>query len=556
MSILAPFIALWLFMASIPAFPASLVQPAAPAIWLAPLQPSRPGEPPAGIVDFEQLFKPGAAWAEAAARIAAFKLYPSVAREASDAQLQAIISGLAARHIPLALEGDILIRTSRCDPNPGTGDGIIPAVARLKRLGADLRYFDMNGPLVAGHTYVGRPACHASIDEVAADAANTIRRLRDIYPSLQFGDIEPVGHAPTYPDWAELPAWFAAFKKATGELPAFFHTDITWGLPWRDDLRRIAAMNAASGVPLGVILNGTGHELSDADYAAAVQLHARQVEEALGQLPAQVIFQSWDPYPRHALPDTDPTAMTGYVLDFLRVPARLTSSPVAAPTAPIHARLTDAAGTPVAGAKVVLEAVPASSSDGLVAQSMQGTTPPRTRSALVALRVRDECMCTPDPARLSVAGFSFEGSGQKPFHWNFDAWGQAAPTMITARSERGVPVLTIAVPAGQKLSLNGPRFPVAANAPFDAKFLLHVPPASTGTGFVALIFFGDDGREIHRAIFPLTSTWRPVGQGVTDQHGNVAVATPGALPTGAALRLSYPGDSHYKPTTSNPKQSE
>ena len=36
----------------------------------------------------------------------------------------------------------------------------------------------------------------------------------------------------------------------------------------------------------------------------------------------QVVFQTWVSYPDHVLPETDPTSMTGIVLNYLQTPTR------------------------------------------------------------------------------------------------------------------------------------------------------------------------------------------------------------------------------------------
>jgi hypothetical protein len=475
-----------------------------------------------------------------------FKIYPGFARHASDADLGRVIAGLADRHIPLALEGDILIRTSRCELGLRKGQGIIPVVARLKRLGGDLRYIAMNGPLVSGHTNTKPPSCHASIKDVAADAADTIRALRKIYPNLAFGDIEPVGHAPNYPDWRELPEWFAAFKAATGMPLAFIHTDITWGLPWRDDLQVVARLAHQAGVPFGVILNGDGHELSDAAYAHSVQLHEEQVA-ALPEVKVDyVVFQSWSAYPKRIMPESDPSSMTGIVLDYLRPPTRLVFVDPAR-AGQVEARLTDVAGKPLGGVEIIAEMFDPRQEASLVPQSIAGTVPQGAREALFAVRLQTERAFPKEASHLSIAAFQYAEDNSPAFHWNLQTWAAKYPAVTSGTLVGDVPVLRISGAPGQGIVLNGPRFPVSPNEPFQAGFDWQVDPGSAQAGYAALIFFGADGIEFHRVLHDMIATWRPLERVVTNAEGLVTVLRPRSLPQDGMFRLRYAGDREHRP---------
>jgi hypothetical protein len=528
----------------------SPVVAAQPVIWLAPLDPrAEPGGLSKGSEDYLELFSPGAPWAETASHVAAFKIYPEFARHASDSDLDRVIAGLADRHIPLALEGDILIRTSRCEPGLRTGQGIIPTVARLKQLGGDLRYIAMNGPLVSGHTQTKPFSCHAPIKDVAADAADTIRALRKFYPNLAFGDIEPVGHAPNYPDWRELPEWFAAFKAGTGMPLAFIHTDITWGLPWRGDLQVVARLAHEAGIPFGVILNSDGYELSDADYARSVQFHEEQVAALPGVKVDHVVFQSWVAYPKHAMPESDPSSMTGVVLNYLRPPTRLVAAgPTGAGQA--QARLMDAEGRPLAGAEISAEMFDPRPEASLVTQSIAGTVPPGAREALFALRMQTESAFPRESTHLSIAAFQYAEHGRPTFHWDLQAWAARYPAIVTGALVGDVRLLRITGAPGQAIALNGPRFPVTPDEPFQASFSWQVDPSAADAGYAALIFIGADGIELHRARHVMSTTWRPVEQVQTNAEGLVIVSRPPSLPPDGLFRLRYAGDHAHRPASS------
>jgi hypothetical protein len=190
--------------------------------------------------------------------------------------------------------------------------------ARLKRLGGDVQYVAMAGPLVDGHVYKKQFYCHDTIEEVAVDAAKTIEAIRQLFPIVLVGDIEPLAHNPEYPDWSEFPNWLDAFKREAHVPISFIHLDVRWALAWQSDLKELREITRHSGVELGVIYHADPRATSSEAAALDLAMHEDEVEGAPGIRPDQVIFQSWLNYPDHVLPETDPASMTGIVLNYLR----------------------------------------------------------------------------------------------------------------------------------------------------------------------------------------------------------------------------------------------
>jgi hypothetical protein len=258
-----------------------------------------------------------APWKEVASQVSVFQIYADILRRASDEDLMKLINYLGENKIALAIEIPVLADTAWCEPGKKRNRWMVPLLARLKRLGGDLRYVAMVGPLVDGHIYKKQFYCHLPIDDVAADAAKTINAMQQLFPNIIVGDIEPLAHNPEYPDWSEFPLWLEAFKREAKTPISFIHLDVRWALDWEGDLKQLAKIARDSGVSLGVIYHGDPTAQSSEAVARGLARHEDEVEQRAGVALDEVIFQSWLNYPDHVLPETDSTSMTGIVRDYL-----------------------------------------------------------------------------------------------------------------------------------------------------------------------------------------------------------------------------------------------
>jgi hypothetical protein len=64
--------------------------------------------------------------------------------------------------------------------------------------------------------------------QAAADVADVMSIYRQVFPDVQYGDIEnlPLQDDPQW--WADFAAWADALKTSTGRALAFFHMDVAW----------------------------------------------------------------------------------------------------------------------------------------------------------------------------------------------------------------------------------------------------------------------------------------------------------------------------------------
>ncbi len=268
------------------------------------------------------LFVQNAPWQGAAKKIQVFKIYPEWLDEATNQQLQSQFQNLKSRGIALALEFGAVTRASNCNGGiVGEGAGgqeLVAAAKRIQENGGDLKYIAMDEPLYFTGLATLPTSCSLPVSWVAANAASNLLPVRSVFPSVQFGDIEPIGATklPFAKELARYQAGLDAFRKSLGEPLAFFHADVNWNSPtFESDLKALDAMLASEQVTMGVIYDGLASATSNAVWIQDTQLHIQQAELAIG-IPAAVIFQSWHKYPQKLLPETDSDSFTYLVLHY------------------------------------------------------------------------------------------------------------------------------------------------------------------------------------------------------------------------------------------------
>jgi hypothetical protein len=512
----------------------------APVLWLTPLDAAVPQNDHGGAIDYDALFQPGAPWSAVAKRTQFFKIYPEFVREAPEEVLRRVTEGLANRHIALALEAPVLTRTANCKRGIEPFDPVLPQVHRLAGIGANLQAVAMNGPLVSGHTADTPDSCHAPIEAVAADAANSVRAMRAVFPRLEVGDVEPIGHGEEPGHWAETIAqWLAAFEAASGHKLAFLHLDVGWNGDWENELRAVAKVARRSGVPIGVIYDGDQFELSDQAWAEDAREHYEAVESVLDGSPDHVVFQSWNRNPTRALPESDSNSLTGIARDWLRPRTRIQRLPGGS------GLIAAQSGTPLEGAKLAVEFNAQDPSGGLIHQKVTGVVPQDTASALFGLRLHIECRCNPALASIALGDFRFAQPGHPPYDLDLRSWAEQEPTRVVPIDPRRPDVLRVNAEVAQRLMLNGPRFAVTPGAEFLFTFSWQIPIESDGTGFVALIFFGADGIERTRTIHAVRATWRELYSLKSDSRGRF----PWPASNRRVTRLVFTGDPAHRPAS-------
>ena len=259
------------------------------------------------------LFEANAPWEQAAGRIDVFKLYGEWVDFTTAGQLETAVAGIAERGMVLGVEAGPLDPPAECGHGvegfAGSDSGRRLA-SRIRTAGGTLQVIALDEPWYFAHVYDGPQACHWTVEQVAEGVAAFVAAVREEFPWVIVGDIEPTPKPVTAAGLAE---WMAAYEAAVGEPMAFLHLDLDWSQPdWSALALEVQTAGDARGVPTGIIYTG-GAAPSDELWMGLAGQRVLDHEDRDGGAPDHVVFQSWNDHPDFALPETDALAFTGFM---------------------------------------------------------------------------------------------------------------------------------------------------------------------------------------------------------------------------------------------------
>jgi hypothetical protein len=524
---------------------------AEPEIWLAPVDPiKRAVQEGTGPSDFMDLFPAEAPWKTAASRVQVFEIYPQFLAKASDDMLRTVIDGLKTRHIALAVSYGLVHRPKGEPMHEGYGAEIATRdIARLQRLGADVRYVVADEPLLFGHFYWGEGATPRSIEETAKDVASTARQFREAFPNVRIGMDDPVLlYKPG--EWEPaMREFLEVYQKEFGEPMAFVRVECA-SFPVREWLPRYISAEKflrSVGVPFGELITGDASDTSDAEWVRKAEERYVTWESDGRPAPAQVVFQSWMPRPSRILPETAPDTLTYLLNSYF---GNRTSLTVTRDSGVLHGRLVDASGAPVVGAHVLVTTIAGFDAPSMIRRKIQCPVPANAQYVEIGLRIGMEGSLA-GKAQLTMGPTSYEEKGGESarvfdFADSLKGWGKSGTAAISPNHDaaNGTPVVKIDVESGQTLLLNSKLLPATPGGESMFTFDVHVRPG-TETGYLVMFFFDASKKVVHRVQESLVSEVPdPARELVTDANGNIELPlTAPDLQGAREYRFNFLGDS-------------
>jgi hypothetical protein len=279
--------------------------------------------------DYMDLFTPKAPWSTAASKLTAFKISTQFVLGASDQQLHTLMDDLKRRHIGLAVALGVLEGSGQ----PGScgyhvegyaSPAVVEAVAKhIKNAGGTIDFVAMDEPVWYGHVFQsgngGQLGCQASIPALADLVAQKIAVLRQYFPAIQVGDVEPV-NARSPQAIADVIAFADLLSQKTGSKLAFVHADVSWQTNWQPLLETLASQLHQRGIPFGVICDGGGNVGDDEAWVRQALARCKGIAANPKTSPNTLIVQSWEPLPTKMLPETDPGSLTYEAKQFITMP--------------------------------------------------------------------------------------------------------------------------------------------------------------------------------------------------------------------------------------------
>jgi hypothetical protein len=512
---------------------------APPTTWFAPIGATVAIPEVQGAADYFELFSKTAPWSRAASHVTVFKMYTAML-DLDDSTLRAMFADLKRRHIAFAIEWGPLDQPNGCGIGEGfDGTSGLHYAQRIRDLGGSLQYIAFDEPADGAMLYGGPGACHWTALQTAQNAAKNVAQAQSVFPDVVVGDIEVVPNDGA-PDWlAAYAQWVDAWQAVTGKPLAFFHFDIAWSSDWKPAAAALTQMLKKRNIPAGHIYNGDDGT-SDPTWMALAETHMTDFETHAGLLPDAVIFQSWQQYPKHLLPETDPTAFTYLIDRYFRTRTTLTASGDATT---VRGQLTEQdSGGPIATAPITVTATPLSGTGVQSTYTATGTIPARTRYVTFGVRAGTECIW-PLPAAFSVSQFILNAGSAATIAADFtnllNGWGYSgAPSVLQVNNGN----LEVVVDPGESLILNHAPIPFAAvGAPYTFSVSATVPVGSSGNACLAAIFQDATPTEFARVSLPLRPQPISVGPVQTTADGSFSLGLASLPPVSVQLWADYPG---------------
>lgn len=494
-----------------------------PIVWLAPRD-----QPPTPAPDFMNLFQPNAAWPKAASRVQIFKLFPQFVHSASDAELQTVFVNLQQRHIALAIEYGLLNpndpllcggKGPQCGQVEGFGGALLAAdLARVKALGGNLQFVAMDEPLWFGNYSTESGAPQAPISALAQDVAMGVAILHGYFPNAVVGDIEPVAGANGPTNWVQdIAQWAGAYRQAVGLPLAFFHSDVYWQVTGSTaQLPQLQSYLHGQGIPFGIIYDGDFND-SAVQWTTAAEQRFANFETNPQALPDDAIFESWEPEPLYALPETRPGTMTYLVDRYMAAETALDAKK----TATGFVGSLTSGGHPVPGAQISAYAIDDGTLNITTNASLTNAVPTGAVDAVVALRINTECNCNA-PADILLSPTQYVD--------------ETANTTVTTTVVP--PTQNIVVPTGQSLAVNSAPFAVTPGDVFSFSAPMQLPYSSNNSGYVAIVFLDGSGAEIGRLDLPFQAGQRLIWANTTNRSGQFTIT---AKPPSSITRFDFMG---------------
>ena len=342
-----------------------------------------------------------------------------------------------------------------------------------------------------------------------------------MFPDVVIGDIEVVPDTGAPDTWLEgYEQWMDAWQEVTGKALAFFDFDVDWSGNWQPAAAALSRALLKRNIPAGHIYNGNG-QTSDADWIAAAEKHMAEFETHEQLVADEAVFQSWEPYPKHLLPETDATSHTYLIDQYFRARTTLALSSGASSG---QGTLTDGAG-PIMNATVALTAIPLTGSGQPSTYTSSGTVPAGTQDVVFGARVAlENCSSVGLPAEFYLTDFTLDAGAAGQLHDDFTnqlsgwgVWGNAALAQVEQSS------LHIQVTPGETMGLNSVSLPFAA-AGSACTFTVNamIPAGSRGEGCAIAVFQDASLNELGRAVMQIVPLPVSLAAPQTDASGAFA----------------------------------
>ncbi|MBL7223832.1 MAG: hypothetical protein ISS72_08265 [Candidatus Brocadiae bacterium] len=272
---------------------------------------------------FRELFEQPDAWAETRGAIDVLGYADHVLnRQFTDEELAEWLPRLGEWGLTLELEVGAVKEWGPTGEQTFNAES--PLWDRFQKLGGAISSIAMDEPLCCVRKSLQKP------DEYAVEeTADFIARVRERYPEVLIGDIEPCPFIPV----PELIAWIEALQQRLAEKQVrgldFFRLDVDWlhyvrGHGAWPDVRELETYCRSRGIPFSLIYWAADYPAlaqrglaDDSTWYVGIMRQGNDYANVDGK-PDQFVIESWIGAPSRSVPETGDFTFTRSVLDFAR----------------------------------------------------------------------------------------------------------------------------------------------------------------------------------------------------------------------------------------------
>jgi hypothetical protein len=275
------------------------------------------------------LFIPGAPWTSVQGRTHVLKLYiRDIAPDTSS--LAPIVATLNQAHIAVAIESGGLRADNCSGAQAGSGDRAV--IDKFVLAGGAISFIALDEPFANSIASGALPNCGYTVAQAATELVTEIHIMREAYPGVQIGLIEPVpsysvGVYPAnsgtgYGDLPQLLDTFLTTLAQAHERIDFFHADAPYDYDqallngWQK-LVALEQVVRGHGLRFGLIYNSeAGGQAGDQPFHDQT-LAVVPAYQAAGGNPDDFIVQSWYPFPTAMVAEDQANTFTNTAKDVI-----------------------------------------------------------------------------------------------------------------------------------------------------------------------------------------------------------------------------------------------
>jgi hypothetical protein len=490
-------------------------------------------------------------WEHASRHASVLKLNPGYITDASDEDLAALSENVSRLGIAVGVEVQpVAMQPSDHCGNTEGYDDIKHAslvISKLQRARLIPKYIALDEPVWFGHYAEGPLPCRFTIPDVAGRVADIVTRYLEAFPNVTVGDIEPVPPLSMRPDWESTYRTFKQeLEQRTHHVLAFVQVDVDWPNPgWPQHLMEFAKVVRQLGMGLGIIYNGDGSDPNEIEWLAHARHNFTLIESAYGIIPSQAVFQTWNRFPNHALPETSPSAHT-WLIDQYIVPRTHFTWKQKGRQIDGRLVLDDGSGVPNASIETGIKGMDPKQPPPK--RVLTGIVPERARYGIIGVRINRECLCA-GPNNLMIGGLTYSeshgASATEAFDFPRVASASRTDGVELRNSEvQGTLVAHIVVRPGQSFGVNSPAFAVTPGATFTFTAPIGSLDGNGMFGSATVIWLDENKKGFQRANIQMAEDVRPGVTLRTDKAGRFVILRSMESPDRAvALRLHFEGTS-------------